>query len=89
MDWQKITGLEVGHKRYADGEWRIVGDELETRMEIRSNGKKDTFRVTSATQPDGYQTIAELGIKGLNSASRIENRYLLEPTRRAVGGHIA
>ena len=77
MDWQKITGLEVGHKRFADGEWRVVGDELETRMEIRSNGKEDTFPVTPATQPDGYQIIAELGIKGLNSAGRIENHYLL------------
>ena len=83
MDWQKITHLEVATNQYADGEWRVVWDELQTRMEIRSNGKEDTFPVTPATRSDGYQTIAELGIKGLNSVSRIENRYLLG--QRAAG----
>ncbi len=85
MDWQKITGVNVGQKQYADGEWRVVGDELETRMEIRSNGREDSFPVTPTTHSDEYQAIAELGIKGLNSASRIENRYLLAPRRTACG----
>ena len=69
MEWQKITDVEVGYKRYADGEWRVVEDELETKMEVRSNGMEHSFTVTSATVPDGYPALAKLCIKNMNSVS--------------------
>ncbi len=69
VEWQKITDVEVGYKRYADGEWRVVQDELETKMEVRSNGMERSFTVTSATVSDGYPTLAELCIKDMNSVN--------------------
>ena len=67
MEWQKITNLEVGFKRFADGEWRFVEGELEDKIEARSNGKIDSFTITLTTLPKDYPTIAKDLITRMNS----------------------
>ncbi len=38
MNWQTMTHMAVGKDRHADGEWRVVEDEFEIKLEIKTNG---------------------------------------------------
>lgn len=66
MDWQKMENVEVGTNRFADGEWRIVEDEIEIKVEVKSNGLNTTFPVAAATGEGAYPIIAGLLIQALN-----------------------
>ena len=69
MEWQKITKLEFGFKQFSDGEWRVVEDGLETKIEARSNEKEASFTITSTTLPKDYPAIAEFLITKMNSVN--------------------
>ena len=65
-----MMGIDVGFERTADGEWRVVEGDVETSLEVRSNGMDYQMTITPATHPDGYETLARLAIVALNSVSR-------------------
>ncbi len=67
MDWQKLENVEVGTNRFADGEWRVIEDEMAITLEVKSNGLGEKMTVPSILPPDAYPIIAELLIKGMNS----------------------
>jgi hypothetical protein len=67
MTWQKLSKVEVGTGRYADGEWRTVDDEVQTTLEVRSNGMDYKMTITPATAESGYETLARLAVVALNS----------------------
>jgi len=70
VTWQ-TKKVEVGTKRWAEGEWRVVGDEQETRLEVRSNRSEESFNIpTGLNDPSNYDALAELLIKAMNSVHR-------------------
>ena len=57
-DWHEIEGVEVGANRFASGAWRVIEDESEIRMEVRSNGHAQTFSLTPTLRPESYPKFA-------------------------------
>jgi len=67
MNWQSLEDIEVGTKRYASGEWRVVEDDHGTTLELNTDGRHATFTVSPGVHPDGYETLAELLLKSVHS----------------------
>ena len=70
MQWKRMSNVNIDLEHSADGEWRLLEDGNQTKLEVRSNGLEATLTITPATHPDSYEALAELTIKELNSGTR-------------------
>jgi hypothetical protein len=68
MEWRTVKDVAVGLNRVVNGEWRVIADEMETKIEARSNGLNGAFTIQSALDPNRYETVASLLIKCFYSA---------------------
>ncbi|MAF83606.1 MAG: hypothetical protein CL797_05830 [Chromatiales bacterium] len=66
MEWQMMTGVEVGNGKCVEGRWCITEDNKETRLFIQSNNLDYICQVDSVIHPDGHSILAKLAIQGLN-----------------------
>ena len=68
MEWRTMNDVAVGLNRVVNGEWRVIADEMETKIEARSNGLNGAFTIQSVLDPNRYETVASLLIKCFYSA---------------------
>ena len=70
MDWQTLENVEVGTNRFADGEWRVVEDAMASTIEVKSNGRQDTYTASPCLHRSGYPVIVQFMMKRLNEVER-------------------
>ncbi len=68
MEWRTMNNVAVGPNRIVSGEWRVVADEIETKIEARSNGLQGAFTIRSVLDPNRFETVASLLIRCIYSA---------------------
>ena len=68
MEWRTVNDVAVGPNRIVSGEWRVIADEIETKIEARSNGLKGTLTMSSVLDPNRFETVASLLIRCIYSA---------------------